>query len=73
MAQDEVELIGQSIQTLIKQIDLKDMCNDDIERFDYEMKNILLTVADNYRRSDLLERFNQLVESILSKKETLEC
>lgn len=69
IALDEIDLIEQSIQTLIKQLELTDMFNDDFERFDNEMKKIILAVANNYRNLGLLERFTQQIESLFPIKE----
>lgn len=57
-ASDEIDLISQSIQTLIKQIDLKEMCSGDEERFNQEMKKILFSLADNYGVAGLYDAFS---------------
>lgn len=57
-ATDEIDLISQSIQTLIKQIDLKEMCSGDQERFNLEMKKILFSLADNYGIAGLYDAFS---------------
>jgi hypothetical protein len=58
MAEDEIELISQSIETLIKQIDLKEMCSDDQVRFNDEMKKIVTAVADNYGSAGIYDGFS---------------
>ncbi|MFT9497792.1 MULTISPECIES: hypothetical protein [Bacillota] len=47
-ATDEMDLILKSICQLIRQVDLKEMCEENQRKFDCEMKKILYAVVENY-------------------------
>ncbi|RHW36058.1 hypothetical protein D1B31_18440 [Neobacillus notoginsengisoli] len=66
VAEDEIDLISQSIQTLIKQLELCDICGGDQERFENEMKKIITAVLYNYQNAGLSNNFHKTNNSILS-------
>ncbi|MDE3841065.1 hypothetical protein C0966_17530 (plasmid) [Bacillus methanolicus] len=58
-AEDEIQLIIKAITTLIFQIDLNYMCNEDLDTFNKEMKKILFAIVDNYGRNGLYDSLTQ--------------
>lgn len=58
-AEDEIQLIIKAITTLIFQIDLNYMCNEDLDTFNKEMKKILFAIVDNYGRNGQYDSLTQ--------------
>jgi len=47
-ANDETELIMSTINTLIHQLEVKDLSEKELERLEYEIKKLLLCIAEVY-------------------------